>query len=161
VNAQQVSEDARLKQAKEIIMEGAACAIRLRQSFMGRRLINMAMSLSQVWGLELYPSVVLQETAHLFAAYRNSWLQNLATFLSEMVSSRRVSASLFVAIGVEISRMLSTIRAQCIVPLSFPISLFLSGGVCVVCVSCVSCVCARKINTSLATGACCTTSGEQ
>src|SRR5690606_28168018 len=119
-----------LKQAKEIIMEGAACAIRLRQSFMGRRLINMAMSLSQVWGLELYPSVVLQETAHLFAAYRNSWLQNLATFLSEMVSSRRVSASLFVAIGVEISRMLSTIRAQCIVPLSFPISLFLSGGVC-------------------------------
>jgi GTP-binding protein EngB required for normal cell division len=114
VNAQQVSEDARLKQAKEIIMDGAACAIRLRQSFMGRRLINMAMSLSQVWGLELYPSVVLQETAHLFAAYRNSWLQNLATFLSEMVSSRRVSASLFVAIGVEISRMLSTIRAQCI-----------------------------------------------
>jgi hypothetical protein len=75
----------------------------------------MATSLSQLWGLELYPSVVLQETAYLFAAYRHSWLQNLATFLSEMVSSRRVSASLFIAIGVEICRMLSTIRSQCIV----------------------------------------------
>jgi predicted RNA-binding Zn-ribbon protein involved in translation (DUF1610 family) len=114
VNAQQVSEDERLRQAKQIIMEAATSAIRLRQTCMGRRLINMAMSLSQVWGLELYPSVVLQETAHLFAAYRHSWLQNLATFLSEMVSSRRVSASLFIAIGVEISRMLSTICSQCI-----------------------------------------------
>jgi GTP-binding protein EngB required for normal cell division len=111
VTAQQVNEEERLKQAKDVIMN--TCGLGLRNS-MGRRLIQMATSLSQLWGLELYPSVVLQETAHLFVAYKHTWLQNLALFLSQMVCSTRVSTSLFIAVGVEICRMLATIRAQCI-----------------------------------------------
>jgi ribosomal protein S27E len=114
VTAQQVSERERLRQAKQVILSVPAKYLSTSGK-MGRRLVQMATRLAQLWGFEFFPSVVMQETAHFFVEYNsNSWIAKLATFLSDILSAKRLSVALIIATGVEICRALSAIRSHCL-----------------------------------------------